>query len=125
MRRVAVAFVVLVWGASVEARSSAPLYDSNYLNIGLGCQWQEKCMAKQQKAMNKALKFVRKYDPPAWRIHLCNRNAARTRYRVDWVGFENCIRNTALREPPPRPARKPQSKSGHGELASRSRGERG
>ena len=125
MRRVTVAFVVLLWASSGEARTSAPIYDSNYLNIGLGCQWQQKCMAKQQKAMKKALKFVQKHDPPAWRIHLCNRNAARTRYRVDWVGFENCIRNAALREPPPRPVKRPQGKPAHGEIASRSRGERG
>ncbi|MCL6729969.1 hypothetical protein [Sphingomonas hankyongi] len=82
-------------------------------------------MAQQQKAMNKALKYVRKHDLPAWRIHMCNRNAARTRYRVDWVGFENCIRNTALRDPPPRAVRKAPAKPAHGEIASRSRGERG
>ena len=27
---------------------------------------------------------------------LCNRNAGRGGYRVDWVGFEHCIRNSGL-----------------------------
>lgn len=70
------------------------------LNIGLVCQWGAACMARQEKAMRKALKFVGKYDPPEWRLHLCNRNAARGgASRVDWIGFDRCIRNPALRPP--------------------------
>ena len=61
-------------------------------------------MSQQKGAMKRSLKLVRKYQPPAWRIEMCNRNAARTRFRVDWVGFENCIRNTTLR-PAPVPVR--------------------
>ena len=80
------------------------LRDPVTLNIGFVCQWQQRCMAQQKGAMNRSLKLVRKYQPSAWRIQLCNRNASRSRHRVDWVGFENCIRNTALR-PAPVPAR--------------------
>jgi hypothetical protein len=47
--------------------------------------------------MARALTFVRKQRPPVWRVQLCNRNASRGRNRVDWVGFDNCIRNAALR----------------------------
>ena len=61
-------------------------------------------MRSQQKAMKRALGYVKKADPPTWRIHLCNRNASRKRGRVDWVGFDNCIRNAVL--VPQRPAAK-------------------
>jgi hypothetical protein len=101
----AIAGLGVIWAAAGatagEARSPAPLHDPVALNIGLGCQWQSRCIRKQQKAMKRALKYVEKYQPPNWRVHLCNRNAARMRSRVDWVGFNNCIRNAALRPPPP------------------------
>ena len=58
-----------------------------------------RCISQQRKAMDRALKYVRKAQPAAWRIHQCNRNASRKRYRVDWIGFDNCIRNTSLRMP--------------------------
>ena len=76
-----------------------PLYDGVVLNIGLNCQWQPRCMARQRKAMSDARNFLAKKRPPLWRIHLCNRNAGRTRERVDWVGFNNCIRNADLAPP--------------------------
>jgi hypothetical protein len=95
----AVAALVLT-GASADARSSqAPLHDPVFLNIGLICQWDIRCMGRQNEAMDRALKYVRKKDPPAWRVQLCNRNAARKRHRVDWIGFDHCIRNWRLREP--------------------------
>jgi hypothetical protein len=59
-----------------------------------------RCMAMQDRAMKRATGFVRNKRPAAWRIHQCNRNAARGRYRVDWIGFDNCIRNAALRPTP-------------------------
>lgn len=98
---------------SVQAGAKAPIYDPVALNIGLSCQWQQRCISKQTKAMKRSLGYVRKAKPPAWRIQLCNRNASRARGRVDWVGFGNCIRNTALRPPPPPPPRpvKRRSKS--------------
>jgi hypothetical protein len=60
-------------------------------------------MMQQEAAMKRALEFVRKARPASWRIQQCNRNAARSRNRVDWVGFDNCIRNATLRQAPQRP----------------------
>lgn len=94
------ALIALPMGTGAFARPL--LGDPVTLNIGFVCQWQQRCMALQQKAMKRSLKMVRKEQPPTWRIEMCNRNASRNRYRVDWVGFENCIRNTTLR---PLPAR--------------------
>ena len=97
-----VALTLAVVGSQLQARP--PIYDPVTLNIGFVCQWQPRCIGQQRGAMKRSLKLVRKYQPPTWRIEMCNRNAARSRYRVDWVGFENCIRNTTLR-PAPVPAR--------------------
>jgi hypothetical protein len=47
--------------------------------------------------MKRALAYVARQRPPQWRVHLCNRNAGKGGYRVDWIGFEHCIRNMALR----------------------------
>jgi hypothetical protein len=96
------ALILLVGGSPARARP--PLSDPVTLNIGFVCQWQPRCMSQQKKSMKRSLKTVRKEQPPTWRIEMCNRNASRNRYRVDWVGFENCIRNTTLR-PQPIPAR--------------------
>jgi hypothetical protein len=102
------------------ASGRAPIHNPVFLNIGIGCQWQKKCMDRQQKAMKRALGFVRKKQPPSWRIHLCNRNASRNRARVDWIGFNNCIRNAALQQPPPPPPRRKATRR-----ATVARGERG
>src|SRR6476659_2928976 len=96
MKRVALAIVLL---AFIRPAVAAPLHDAVALNIGLNCQWQVRCIEQQRKAMNRALSYVSTKRPAAWRIHQCNRNAARKRYRVDWIGFDNCIRNAALRAP--------------------------
>ena len=98
----AVAVLILTLAAAA-ARGPVPLRDPVVLNIGLNCQWQQRCMDDQRAAMSRALGFVRKQRPAAWRIHQCNRNAARSRSRVDWVGFDNCIRNAALRPGAARP----------------------
>jgi len=76
-----------------------PLRDPVFLNIGFVCQWRDSCIAKQRGAMKKALAFVDKRDPPAWKVQQCNRNASRYRGRgrVDWIGFNNCIRNKTIR----------------------------
>jgi hypothetical protein len=103
MRWTAIAALGLFFAGATEARSRPPLHDPVALNIGLGCQWKSRCIRQQQKAMKRALKYVEKYEPPNWRVHMCNRNASRRRSRIDWVGFNNCIRNAALR--PPQPAR--------------------
>ena len=114
---------MLCAGTRAEARS-APLADPVSLNIGLSCQWQQRCMSKQKKAMKRALKYVRKEQLPSWRIEMCNRNASKSRSRVDWIGFNNCVRNFELRPQPARPVRRTRRPS-ESRVASRSRGERG
>jgi hypothetical protein len=93
----ALTLLVLSSPGAAAIQTHAPLHDSIRLNIGLNCRWEQKCIAAQQRAMKSALAYVRKYNPPQSRIHLCNRNASRSRSRVDWIGFNNCIRNSSLR----------------------------
>ena len=100
-RRILFGFMIGALTAAAHSRGGPPINDSVGLNIGLNCQWQRKCMSEQDKAMKRALDYVRKEQPPSWRVHLCNRNASIGRYRVDWIGFNNCIRNTSIKEPPP------------------------
>lgn len=110
------AFLVGIVGlcaVAAPADARPPLADPVALNIGISCQWQQSCIKTQSKAMKRALKYVKKTQPPLWRVQLCNRNAGRARLRVDWVGFDNCIRNSVLRplparavKPPPRGTRK-------------------
>jgi hypothetical protein len=98
----AAAALGLASAAAAPARlERPPLYDPVMLNIGFICQWEHRCMVMQNGAMTRSLKYVRKRQPPSWRVEQCNRNAARKRQRVDWVGFENCIRNPVLRGPVP------------------------
>lgn len=93
--KVAFALLALI-AMPVGAYAVAPLYDPVALNVGINCQWQKSCERRQLKAMGQAHKFIAKNHPPLWRIHLCNRNAARGAARVDWVGFNACIRNQSL-----------------------------
>lgn len=97
------ALLLALCSAASAAEARAPLHDPTALNIGLNCQWQQKCISDQKRAMKRALKYVKKKQPPLWKVQQCNRNAGRKRYRVDWVGFDNCIRNAALRYTPPPP----------------------
>lgn len=89
--------LAIAGAGSALAQKRAPLYDPVLLNIGLNCQWQNRCIAAQTRAMKRARGFVAGRKPPLWRIHQCNRNAARIGGRVDWVGFDNCIRNPKLK----------------------------
>jgi hypothetical protein len=94
-------------GADAWSNAPPPLYDPVFLNVGFVCRWEAKCMDRQDDAMKRALKYVRTKHPPTWRVQLCNRNAGRKGQRVDWIGFEHCIRNEALRPlPAPQGARK-------------------
>jgi hypothetical protein len=94
----AIAALLLSSGSgAAAAQARAPLFDSTRLNIGLNCRWERRCIDSQTRAMNRALAYVRLKHPPQARIHLCNRNAARGRFRVDWIGFDNCIRKGARR----------------------------
>lgn len=97
-----VAVAVCAFASLAEARP--PLRNPSILNIGFVCRWNAHCMDKQQTAMKRALKYVRKKNPPNWKIQACNRNARRgAGTRVDWVGYHNCIRNPSIRPlPPPR-----------------------
>jgi hypothetical protein len=96
--KVALALLALS-GAGSEARALAPLYDPVALNIGINCQWQQSCERRQRRAMTNAAQYIAATHPPLWQIHLCNRNARRGPARVDWVGFNGCIRNPGLSPP--------------------------
>ena len=105
MRWAFVLGIVGLCALAPNAAARAPLGDPVALNIGINCQWQQSCMKTQGKAMKRALKYVQQTQPPLWRVQLCNHNAGRQRMRVDWVGFDNCIRNPVLR---PLPVRAPR-----------------
>lgn len=105
----------LISGLAISVPAAVPaetilrgqLADPVSLNIGLVCQWQQTCISNHKSAMRKALKYVAKYRPAQWRIEQCNRNAQRGRQRVDWIGYNNCIRKADLRYAPP-PKAKPR-----------------
>jgi hypothetical protein len=93
---VAVALFVSAVGARADAKLP-PLRDPVFLNIGFVCQWQESCMNKQKRAMKRAVDYTKKTNPPSWKIHLCNRRAVQRRSgRVDWISYNNCIRNPSV-----------------------------
>ena len=98
----AAAAILVVGTLSAGASSSAPppLYDPVFLNIGFICRWDARCMDRQNDARKHALKYVQRKSPAAWRVQLCNRNARRKGQRVDWVGFNHCIKNETLRPAP-------------------------
>ena len=83
--------------AALAAGRHSLIHDPVALNIGVNCQWQSRCMAQQRTAMSRALSYVAKRRPPKYQIQLCNRNARRAGNRVDWIGYEHCIRNPALK----------------------------
>jgi hypothetical protein len=87
--------------AAAAAAKTPPMRNPVLLNIGFVCRWESRCVERQQRAMKRALAYVRSARPPAWKVQLCNRNASRSRGRgrVDWIGFNNCIRNPKLTRP--------------------------
>ena len=100
MRWVAGMCVLLCSAAAAAPRSPAPR-DPVSRNIGVTCKWNKRCMTQQRAAMRHALQYLASAHPPNWRLRLCNKNASRGPLRVDWIGFDHCIRNPALRPPPP------------------------
>jgi hypothetical protein len=100
-RTFAVAALALI-ASQAQGHMLAPLYDPVALNVGISCHWQRTCERRQLEAMAQARYYVAAARPPVWRIHLCNRNARRGTARVDWIGFDNCIRNASLRPAPRR-----------------------
>lgn len=97
MKWALVASFILIPAAADARANRPPLQDPVFLNIGLACQWQAGCMGLQLRAMDRALQYVSKRRPRPEAVQLCNRNASRKRSRVDWVGFDNCIRNSRMR----------------------------
>ncbi|MEO8175956.1 MAG: hypothetical protein ABI626_04780 [Sphingomicrobium sp.] len=98
--------VILAWAgvgsagaAATPSRWDPPLKNPAVLNIGFVCRWQDRCITRQKGAMVRSLTYVETYRPPNWRIQMCNRNASRGGTRVDWVGFDNCVRNASLQPP--------------------------
>ena len=92
------AAALLLFTLPAEASSRGPmLHDPVALNIGVGCQWDSGCMSRQRVAMASALTYVARKKPPQALVHLCNRNASRGGGRVDWVGYDHCIRNPKLK----------------------------
>ena len=99
--------LALAAGAAPAASAKLPpLRDPVFLNIGFVCQWRDRCIERQRSAMKRSLSYVSKHRPPAWKIQLCNRNASRSRDRVDWIGYDHCIRNPRLVRAAPRTARR-------------------
>lgn len=96
----------LLAGAGSPAEAAAPLNNPALLNIGLVCKWDSRCIKRQERAMGRALSYVKTRRPPQWKIQACNRNAARGRNRVDWVGYVNCITNPRLARAPVRSRRR-------------------
>lgn len=88
-----------MFAVSTNAPARSILHDPTALNIGINCQWQERCMTLQRQAMKRSLSYVAGVRPPQWKMQLCNRNANRGGNRVDWLGFDHCIRNPALKRP--------------------------
>jgi hypothetical protein len=99
MVRILAAAALAAIPLAAGAARTPVLHDGIALNIGVNCQWQPRCMAQQRTAMNHALRFVAKARPSQWQVQLCNRNAGRGGNRVDWIGFDHCIRNAALKQP--------------------------
>ena len=92
--------VALAFFAShADGHMVAPLYDPVALNVGVNCRWDRTCERRQFQAMARARRYVATAHPPLWRVHLCNRNAARGTANVDWIGFDDCIHNGHLHRP--------------------------
>lgn len=89
-------FALAAESAAAAAPARPPLYDPVLVNIGLNCRWEMRCMKLQQRSMNHALNFIHAARAPTSRIHRCNRNASRGRSRIDWVGFDRCVRNRRM-----------------------------
>jgi hypothetical protein len=102
MKRILAATALAVLSTPTDAAQHPLLRDPVTLNIGVNCAWQPRCMAQQEHAMKSALTYVEKHRLPHWRVQLCNRNASRGGNRVDWVGFDHCIRNPSLKPAPTR-----------------------
>ena len=95
---VAVAVAVGAAGAPSAAKLP-PLHDPVFLNIGFVCQWQDECIAKQQKAHKQVGGLYEEEQAgQSWQVQLCNRRASfRRTGRVDWISYYHCISNAENR----------------------------
>ena len=94
---VAVAVAVGAAGAPSADAKLPPLRDPVFLNIGFVCEWQDPCIAKQQKAHKRSVAYVKKNKPATWQVQLCNRRASfRRTGRVDWISYYHCISNQKI-----------------------------
>lgn len=94
------AFTMFALAMVEDVQRTRPLLKNPaLLNIGYVCRWERRCMKEQEQAMNRSVRYVKRYRPPAWKMNFCTRNASRRPSRVDWIGFSNCIRNPLLRPP--------------------------
>ncbi len=84
--------------AGAEAQRAPPIHPV-VRNINLLCKSQSSCVQRQWRSMQAAFAFMRARQLPVWKIELCNRNAAKQRSRIDWIGFNNCIRNPKVKAP--------------------------
>jgi hypothetical protein len=106
MKRILAVIFLAAIAKPAYAAQRPLIYDAVALNIGVNCSWEGRCMSSQRRAMKAALTYVARQHPPHWRVQMCNRNAARGGARVDWIGFDHCIRNASLRPAPVRHVKK-------------------
>lgn len=90
--------------SGMVTQRAPPIDNPVLLNMGFVCKWQNPCITKQERAMKRSLRYVRIKAVPVWKIRVCNLNSGRGGTRKDWVGFNNCIRDAAIR--PLRPVTK-------------------
>ena len=98
MTRLIAILVLGLAAAGAEAQRAPPIHPV-VRNINLLCKSQSGCVQRQWRSMQAAFAFMRAKRPPVWKIEQCNRNAAKQRSRIDWIGFNNCIRNPKVKAP--------------------------
>ena len=93
--------LILAMMATVDAAAQRrpPPVHPVVRNINSLCKSQDSCVQRQWRGMQAAFAYMRAKRLPVWKIEQCNRNAAKQRSRIDWVGFNNCIRNPKVKAP--------------------------
>ena len=93
------AIAVLMLGSSGALAAKPGVVHPVVRNISTLCKGDKACIQRQWKGMQSAFAYMRAKRPPIWKIEQCNRNASRQRNRVDWLGFNNCVRNPKVKPP--------------------------
>ncbi len=99
MTRLAALITLFAAAAAPATAQRAPPVHPVVRNINLVCNSQSSCVQRQWRSMQAAFSFMRAKRLPVWKIEQCNRNAAKQRTRIDWIGFNNCIRNPKVKAP--------------------------